>query len=139
MRFTWIWVNNQILDELKFRFKFSAKKNYLYADKLPVNDLRRISTAMFTRLFLSENGRVVTNAHHLRMLCPKFGWNWPSGSGEDKNMKSLQTNRQTDNRWPEKFPQTFNFGKLKCEKFTDRQTNGQSWWTTGYQKCPLAF
>ena len=27
----------------------------------------------------------------------KFGWNWPSGSGEeDENVKSLQTGRQTD-------------------------------------------
>ena len=31
-------------------------------------------------------------------LC-KFGWNWPSGSGEeDENVKSLQTDRQTDRR-----------------------------------------
>ena len=31
------------------------------------------------------------------MLCAKFGWNWPSGSGEeDENVKSLQTDRQTD-------------------------------------------
>ena len=35
------------------------------------------------------------------MLCAKFGWNWPSGSGEeDENAKSLQmdgwTNGQTD-------------------------------------------
>ena len=22
------------------------------------------------------------NSHHPRMLCAKFGWNWPSGSGE---------------------------------------------------------
>ena len=28
----------------------------------------------------------------------KFGWNWSSGSGEDENMKSLQTNGQTDRR-----------------------------------------
>ena len=31
------------------------------------------------------------------MLCVKFGWNWPSGSGEeDENVKSLQTDGQTD-------------------------------------------
>ena len=31
------------------------------------------------------------------MLFAKFGWNWPSGSGEeDENVKSLQTDRQTD-------------------------------------------
>ena len=43
-----------------------------------------------------------------RMLCAKFGWNWPSGSGEeDENVKSLQTDRQTDRR-------------------TDRRTDGQT-------------
>ena len=31
------------------------------------------------------------NSLHPRMCCAKFGWNWPSGSGEDQNMKSLQT------------------------------------------------
>ena len=28
------------------------------------------------------------------MLCAKFGWNWPSVSGEDENVKSLQTDGQ---------------------------------------------
>ena len=37
------------------------------------------------------------NPLHPRVLCAKFGWNWPSGSGEeDENVKSLQTDRQTD-------------------------------------------
>ena len=37
------------------------------------------------------------NPLHPRMLCAKFGWNWPSGSGEeDENVKCLQTDRQTD-------------------------------------------
>ena len=36
---------------------------------------------------------------HPRMLCAKFGWNWPSGSGEeDVNVKSLQTDGWTDRR-----------------------------------------
>ena len=35
--------------------------------------------------------------HHPMMLCAKFGWNWPSDSGEeDENVKSLQTDRQMD-------------------------------------------
>ena len=39
------------------------------------------------------------NPIHPRMLCAKFGWNWPSGSGEEvENRKSLQTDRQTDRR-----------------------------------------
>ena len=34
---------------------------------------------------------------HQGILCAKFGWNWPSGSGEeDENVKSLQTDGQTD-------------------------------------------
>ena len=36
------------------------------------------------------------NPLYPRMLCAKFGWNWPSGSGEeDENVKSLQMDRQT--------------------------------------------
>ena len=31
------------------------------------------------------------------MICAKFGWNMPSGSGEeDENVKSLQTDGRTD-------------------------------------------
>ena len=37
------------------------------------------------------------NPHHPRMLCAKFGWNWPCCSWEeDENVKSLQTDGQTD-------------------------------------------
>ena len=37
------------------------------------------------------------NTLHPRIHCAKFGWKWPSGSGEeDENVKSLQTDRQTD-------------------------------------------
>ena len=39
------------------------------------------------------------NPLHPRMLCAKFGWNCPSGSGEeDENVKSLQTDGQTEDR-----------------------------------------
>ena len=35
------------------------------------------------------------NPLHPRMLCAKFGWNWPSGSGEeDENVKSLRWRRR---------------------------------------------
>ena len=48
------------------------------------------------------------------MLCAKFGWNWPSGSGEeDENVKSLQTDRQTDgqtDRWRTTGDQKNDFG-----------------------------
>ena len=37
------------------------------------------------------------NLLHPRMLCDKFGWNWPSDSGEEgENVISLQTEKQTD-------------------------------------------
>ena len=48
------------------------------------------------------------NFHHPRMLCAKFGRNWPSGSGDkDDNVKSLQTDRRTTDlsfllRWAKK-------------------------------------
>ena len=47
------------------------------------------------------------------MLCVKFGWNWPSGSGEkDENVKSLQhRGRQWyDNNGPRT---NFGLGELK--------------------------
>ena len=47
-----------------------------------------------------EKGRpfILTNLNplHPRMLCAKFGWNWPSGSGEDDEMWKVY--RQTDVR-----------------------------------------
>ena len=56
-------------------------------------------------------------------LC-QFGWNWPStrGSGEeDENVKSLQTEGQTDrqttdDRWSEKLTWAFSSGELKSLK-----------------------
>ena len=49
------------------------------------------------------------------MLCAKYDWNWPSGSGEeDENMESLQTDGcTTDNRPSEKLTWTFSSSKLK--------------------------
>ena len=65
---------------------------------------------------------------HPRMLCAKFGWNWPSGSGEeDENVKSLQTDGQTDrrtdrqttdDRWSEKLTWAFSSGELKRNRVT---------------------
>ena len=65
------------------------------------------------------------NPLHPRMLCAKFGWNWPSGSGEeDENVKSLRQRRQqqrrqrqrrrtTDKFWSEKLTWAFGSGELK--------------------------
>ena len=64
---------------------------------------------------------------YLRMLCAKFGWNWPSGSGEeDENVKSLrqqqqrrqrprrrQRRRTADKFWSKKLMRAFGSGELK--------------------------
>ena len=45
------------------------------------------------------------------MLCAKLDWSWPNGSGEeDENLKSLQTDRRTDDRQLEKLESS---GELK--------------------------
>ena len=51
----------------------------------------------------------VPSFRKLEMLCAKFGWNWPSDSGEEyENVKSLRLQRQqwerriTDKFWSEK-------------------------------------
>ena len=67
--------------------------------------------------FISSN----LNPLQPRMLCAQFGWNWPSGSGEEYNVKSLwQQQRQggqqrwtTDILWSEKLTWTFSSGELK--------------------------
>ena len=56
------------------------------------------------------------------MLCAKFGWNWPEGSGdEDENVKSLRRRqhqqqpgqrRTTDKLWSEKLTWAFDSGEL---------------------------
>ena len=54
------------------------------------------------------------NPLHPRMLCAKFGSNWPSGSGdEDENVESLQT---TDDRWSEKLTWAFSSVELIREE-----------------------
>ena len=37
------------------------------------------------------------NSHYPGMLCAKFGWNWPNGSGEEY-VKSVRTDGRTDGR-----------------------------------------
>ena len=62
------------------------------------------------------------NSLHSMMLCAKFGWNWPSCSGEeDENVKSLrqrrrqrrQRRRTADKFWSEKLTRAFGSGELK--------------------------
>ena len=63
------------------------------------------------------------NSLHPRMFCAKFGWNWPSGSGEeDGNVKSLRQQRRrqrrtTDKFWSEKLTWAFGSGELKTKRW----------------------
>ena len=90
----------------------------------------------------------LNNLNHLypRKLCAKFGWNWPSGSGEeDENVKSLRHRRQrqrrrtTDKFWSEKPTWAFGTGELKKKHWEKKNdipgvlmTRWVHWWLT---KC----
>ena len=51
------------------------------------------------------------------MIGAKFGWNWPSGSGEeDKNVKNLQTDGWTDGEQSEKLTWAFSLSELKINE-----------------------
>ena len=62
------------------------------------------------------------NPFHSKMLCAKFGWNWPSGSGEeDQNVESFRWRWQrwwgtTDKFWSEKLTGVFGSGELKVTR-----------------------
>ena len=85
---------------LNFVHVFSQFLNYL--------PLGRVGSFFWTNL----------NPLHPRMLCVKFGWNWPSGSEEDENVKSLRQRQQqqrrltTDKFWSEKLTWAFGSGEL---------------------------
>ena len=50
------------------------------------------------------------------MSCAKFGWNWQSGSGEDENVESLQTDGWTDRQQTiKKAHLSFSSGELKMK------------------------
>ena len=57
------------------------------------------------------------NSHHPGMLCAKFGWNWPSGSGEDgeKLTDGWIDGLTTESRWSEKLIE-LSVGELKTGK-----------------------
>ena len=76
------------------------------------------------------------NPLHPSMLCAKFGWNWPCGSGEeDENVKSLRRQRRqrrrrqrrtTDKFWSEKLTWAFGSGELKrAVEIVDRKSECQ--------------
>ena len=53
------------------------------------------------------------------MCCAKFGWNWPSGSGEeDENVKSFDDNNNYK-FWSEKLTWAFGLGELKISTLFD--------------------
>ena len=59
------------------------------------------------------------NSLHPRMLCTKFSWNWPNGSGEEEeNVKSLWQQRL---RWQQRRRLTTD--KLWSEKLTSAQVS----------------
>ena len=99
-----------------------------------------------------------------RMVCAKFGWNWPSGSGEEdflifvnvfslfRNYLPLEKDRalrlnKFESPSPKdalcqiwlKLAQWFWRRRWNGEKFTDGRTDGQTdrRWTTGDQKSSL--
>ena len=68
------------------------------------------------------------NSLHQKMICAKFGWNWPKGSGDWrwKSEKFTTTSTtMTDNGQilSEKLTWALN---LKKEKFTDKRTDKQT-------------
>ena len=71
-----------VLEKKMFKFR-----QCIFAICVIISPLKRAGPFIWTNL----------NPLHPRMLCAKFGWNWPSGSGEeDENVKSLPTDGQTD-------------------------------------------
>ena len=65
------------------------------------------------------------NSLYPRMVCAKFGWNWPRGSWEEvENRKRLQTDGQTrDDRRSEKLTLALSSGKLIKKGILVRKQN----------------
>ena len=101
-KFGWNWSSGSEEDDfLSFQYNF--------------NIFAIISPWERVLLFIRSN----VNPLHPMIFCAKFGWNWPSGSWEkEENVKSLQTDRQTDGqttdkKWSEKPTWAFSSGGLK--------------------------
>ena len=62
----WNWPTGSSEDDFKFVNVFSLFRNDLPLEKGVIIHLNKLVTPT-----------------HFRMLCAKFGWNWPSGSGEE--------------------------------------------------------
>ena len=79
----------------------------------------------------------------IRMLCAKFGWNWPSGSGEEDFLISSMYLRYfiIISPWPSgSGEEDENVKSLQTDEQTDRQADGQT--DDGWQvirKAHLSF
>ena len=99
-------------------------------DKLPVFKREKWDQESPQLIFIFPLGRtwpyIWTNLNPVQpgILCAKFGWNWPSGCGEeDENVKNLrqrqrrqlqqQRRRTVDKYWSEKLTWAFGLGELK--------------------------
>ena len=81
-KFGWNWLSGSGEED----FKISSMYFYYF---VIVSPGKRAGTFNWSKL----------NPLHSRMLCAKFGWNWPNESGEeDENVRSLQTDGRTDRR-----------------------------------------
>ena len=107
-KFGWNWLTGSGEED------FLNFVNFFFRYFLIISPWKRVGPFFWTNL----------NPLHPRMLCAKFGWNWPSGSWEEvENRKSLQTGGQmdirqthrqtTDERRSEKLTWAFSSGELK--------------------------
>ena len=104
-------IGSVVLEEKIFKFH-----QCIFAICVIISTWQRVGSFIWTNL----------NPLHPRMLCAKFGWNWPSGSGEeDENVKSLRQRRRrrrtTDKFWSEKLTWAFGSGELKREGWLNQQ------------------
>ena len=100
-------------------FKF---RQYIFAISL-LSPVRKAGPLVWTNL----------NSLYPRMLCAKYCWNWPSGSGEEEeNVKSWrqqrlwrqrrQRRRTTDKFWSEKITWAFGSGELRTGEWGWKMT-----------------
>ena len=97
-KFGWNWPSGSGEDFLNFINVFLLFCNYLPLEKGRALHLNKLDSLQ------------------PRILCAKFGWNWPSGSIEEENVKSLRQCqhqwRTTDKFWSEKLIWAFGSGEL---------------------------
>ena len=96
------------------RVQWFLRKRFFFLNFVNVLSSYFVIIALWKRagLFIWTN----LNPLHSRMLYAKFGWNWPRGSVEDENMKSLcqwRLELTTDKFWSEKLTWAQDSGELK--------------------------